>query len=616
MKAKARYCLSILAISALLALPAMAQTTPQPPVMVNKPGTGMSGSANQAPEEAENAPESNIVVTTIADNTSVDDMCSLREAVEAAYTNIPVDTCTAGVGGGVDTITFSVSGAITLNNTLLIIGGGPLVIDGGGEITISGGNSVRLFSVYPVANLTLANLTLVNGYGDGSGGAIENLGTVVVRNSTLTGNSASYRGGAIVNDEWMSLINTTLSGNFALNGGGAIANYGDLFLRNITISANSTYGNGGGIFMDLMGGGSFSLRNTIVANNYAGVSGSNFSATVGSGTTFGSDGYNLIGNTDGSVFHPTTGDLTNIDPKLGPLQDNGGPTFTHALLSGSLAIDRGDPDGCTDHLGSLLTTDQRGFLRSGRCDIGAYEWQPEVAVGPYKVYLPCVLTSCSSRLFFDDFSYPGSGWPVLDYPESRYEYLANEYRIWVKTNDWWAGAHPGFKASDYIVSVDVRNAGGVYGSYGLLFGLSEDWSQFYSFEVDSSGYYAIWRHDTYDQWALLAWGDSGSIQTGAATNQLNIERKGSQIWAYANGELLNILQDGAFMGLRYVGLIAVSFTQPNADARFDNFTMNPITCGASNAYPDRTLAVYDLQTAESIPLDNWGGSPHARENGK
>jgi hypothetical protein len=69
------------------------------------------------------------------------------------------------------------------------------------------------------------------------------------------------------------------------------------------------------------------------------------------------------------------------DPKLGPLENNGGPTQTHALLAGSPAIDGGNPGGCRDNLGALLTTDQRGFPRPVdgnndsvvRCDIGAYE---------------------------------------------------------------------------------------------------------------------------------------------------------------------------------------------------------------------------------------------------
>src|SRR6185295_4239186 len=89
--------------------------------------------------------------------------------------------------------------------------------------------------------------------------------------------------------------------------------------------------------------------------------------------------YNLIETTAGCSF---TGSVVNtysgVDPNLGPLQDNGGPTQTFALLPGSVAIDTGNPAGCTDNLGATLTTDQRGFPRpiNGRCDMGAYEYSP------------------------------------------------------------------------------------------------------------------------------------------------------------------------------------------------------------------------------------------------
>ena len=76
------------------------------------------------------------------------------------------------------------------------------------------------------------------------------------------------------------------------------------------------------------------------------------------------------------------GGVTIADPKLRPLQNNGGPTQTHALLAGSPAIDAGDPGGCRDNLGSLILKDQRDFARHvdgnndgiARCDIGAVEF--------------------------------------------------------------------------------------------------------------------------------------------------------------------------------------------------------------------------------------------------
>ena len=88
-----------------------------------------------------------------------------------------------------------------------------------------------------------------------------------------------------------------------------------------------------------------------------------------------SRGHNLIGNTDGSSGWVGT-DLLNVDPKLGPLQDNGGPTLTMALLPGSPAIDAGS----NDLIPPGVLYDQRGpgFQRivNGTVDIGAYEFLP------------------------------------------------------------------------------------------------------------------------------------------------------------------------------------------------------------------------------------------------
>lgn len=65
-----------------------------------------------------------------------------------------------------------------------------------------------------------------------------------------------------------------------------------------------------------------------------------------------------------------------MNPLLGPLQGNGGPTFTHELLAGSPALDGGNPNGCADQSNVALDLDQRGFLRTSRCDIGAHEFGP------------------------------------------------------------------------------------------------------------------------------------------------------------------------------------------------------------------------------------------------
>ena len=113
------------------------------------------------------------------------------------------------------------------------------------------------------------------------------------------------------------------------------------------------------------------LRNTIVANSHVG-------GDCGGGPIT-SEGYNL--DSDGTCGFNAIGDLSSTDPLLGPLQGNGGPTLTHALLPGSPAIDGGSPAACIGPWGHPLTTDQRGEVRPADgdgectfiCDIGAYE---------------------------------------------------------------------------------------------------------------------------------------------------------------------------------------------------------------------------------------------------
>jgi len=120
------------------------------------------------------------------------------------------------------------------------------------------------------------------------------------------------------------------------------------------------------------------LQNSIVANNSG--------ANCGSGVT--SMGYNM--SSDGSCNFSNSGDRNNTNPLLGPLQNNGGPTQTMALLPGSPAVDAGNPSGCTDGNGHLLTTDQRGMPRpdsedTGGCDMGAYESQTGPSIRPLGV---------------------------------------------------------------------------------------------------------------------------------------------------------------------------------------------------------------------------------------
>jgi hypothetical protein len=272
-----------------------------------------------------------------------------------------------------DTINFSVTGTITLTSGELVINK-TLTISGPGasQLTISGNNASRVFNISSVT-ATISGLTITNGATTGSGGGIRNYGNTTLTNCTVNGNTSDSKGGGIRNNGDMTLTNCTVSGNTAkgksFGYGGGIYNFilGTLTLTNCTVSGNTTdHGRGGGIYN---AHGDTDFKNTIIANNTATPDPDCFGP-------FDSYGYNLIESTGGGctiteVDNPGT-DIIGPDPNLGPLQDNGGPTETHALLPGSPAIDAGS---CTDIGGSPVTEDQRGVGRpqGATCDIGAYE---------------------------------------------------------------------------------------------------------------------------------------------------------------------------------------------------------------------------------------------------
>jgi hypothetical protein len=200
----------------------------------------------------------------------------------------------------------------------------------------------------PTGRLTINNSTISRNSTNGKclvrshcfaqvqGGGILNFTLVSINTSTISGNTPSgiYSFGGTV-----AINNSTISENGGL--GPAIVNDPAstmMTINNSTISENLGEGIGVGA----------RVQNSIVANNLG------FNC-VGSMT---SKGYNL--SSDKSCNFNGPGDMNNISPMLGPLQNNGGPTQTQALLPGSPAVDAGDPSGCRDNHGHLLKTDQRG----------------------------------------------------------------------------------------------------------------------------------------------------------------------------------------------------------------------------------------------------------------
>jgi hypothetical protein len=192
-----------------------------------------------------------------------------------------------------------------------------------------------------------------------SGGAVATLERVaLIRNEAGT-----VGGGLISATGTLDVTNATFSGNAADDtGGGLFIQGGTTNLYNVTVTGNVAdadaegSGQGGGVART---GGTVTIRNSIVAGNID--TGGQAPDCIG---PIGSGGNNIIGNTTGCTFAATTGDLPNVDPMLGPLADNGGPTQTHALLPGSPAINAAGS--------SCPALDQRGAPRKD-CDIGAYE---------------------------------------------------------------------------------------------------------------------------------------------------------------------------------------------------------------------------------------------------
>ena len=240
------------------------------------------------------------------------------------------------------------------------------------------------------------------------GGGINNyLGLLTVSASSLISNTAGAYGGGLSNDSSGTLVSgATFTGNYSNDHGGAIQSSGTLTLTNSTLSANHAKNNGGGL--DWTTGAVFTLLNDTVVSNTAGTQGGNiytggapnasiklkntlvaFGGPNNCDNTVATQGNNLeSANTCGLS---AGGDLRNADPKIGPLQDNGGPTWTHALKFGSPAIDAGSNTGCP-------ATDQRGIARpqdgdgngSAVCDIiGALEATPGSTFSNV-IYLPFV----------------------------------------------------------------------------------------------------------------------------------------------------------------------------------------------------------------------------------
>ena len=313
-------------------------------------------------------------------NTNDSGAGSLRQAITDAASGDTIDL--TGISG---TITLASQLAISKNLTI----NGP----GAATLVISGNNATRVF-IITAGTVNISDLTVADADSGSSGGGFQLSGgsTTTVTRVTVRDNEGVGGGAFLLGSATLNVIESTLSNNTSTGVGGAIHSSGSstVTILNSTLSGNTAASKGGAIKID--GGTTVSILNSTIVNNdspdggglkhdqgSAAISGFTAANTIIANNTatstdckggaadaiFTSDN-NL--DSDGSCGFEGSGDLSGVDPLLGPLADNGGPTFTHALLSGSPALDAGKDSAAPP-------TDQRGTSRprGSASDIGAFE---------------------------------------------------------------------------------------------------------------------------------------------------------------------------------------------------------------------------------------------------
>ncbi len=265
----------------------------------------------------------------------------------------------------------------------------------------AGGGAYVFGSLWMFRSSVFANFAATDGGGIFVGAG----GEVLVSQTTVYENSAASEGGGAKVHGFLQPDLSTFHSNDAVNGGGIdVATTGVITMSESTVSSNAATTYGGGFYLhgsptvnvysstlasnfadsdqDLFGdvggvvneGGVFNVRNSLIAGNYVLEFGAHPSDCAGVVSSFGR---NLFGEVDDCTVQTGSGSwaLVNNLNLIGPLASNGGPSWTHALLPGSNAIDGGDPVlGCQGPSGTFIQ-DQRGAPRAlgARCDIGAYE---------------------------------------------------------------------------------------------------------------------------------------------------------------------------------------------------------------------------------------------------
>lgn len=301
---------------------------------------------------------------TLTSNLAFEPGGALFNGGTATLNGVTITSNSASTGGGIiNTGTLNITQSLIRDNS---------------STTGTGGGIANTFGSMTITFTTIANNVATL---SGSGGGMDILGgSTKIENSTISGNVASGSGGGVTTgfDAIVTIVNSTISGNSAgTTGGGVSVNSGTVSFASATITENNPFGvtNGGGVVR---------LKNSIL--------GGNFGAGDCQGT-LESLAYNLIQVDTCTITGDTTGNLIGVSPDLDSLGfmigncgfGAAGPTMFHCARDYSSPIlDAGNPAGCTDFNGVMLSTDQRGpgiyhsrhyeYGGFGRCDIGSIEY--------------------------------------------------------------------------------------------------------------------------------------------------------------------------------------------------------------------------------------------------
>jgi len=177
-------------------------------------------------------------------------------------------------------------------------------------------------------------------------------------------------------------------------------------------------------------------------------------------------------------------------------------------------------------------------------------------------------------LFYDDFSYPFSGWDRTTAEEGGTDYGDDYYRIYVDAENYYIWSNPGLNTQDAIIEVDAYKASGTNDNdFGVLCRYQDN-NNFYILTISSDGYYSIGKYlnGEYEFIGMDQMKASGVINQGASTNHIAVRCIGTRLALAVNGAVLAEVEDTSFSS-GDVGLIVGTFYIPGTEIHFDNFSV-------------------------------------------